>query len=736
MSLQEALIASRLILPDTPQASQDDETQIAPVEDLSYDPSYSEYSTPIINILVGLTKVTFSVHQGILCKSSVFGQACERLQNYNALPLPDVEPKYFEIVVRFLYTGKYENFRVPKQGHEDDLIAGFKIHAELYCLARKYKLNDLALLIAAKMSMDDKISFKSLVEIAKVILPKLDHDDVLFSAYFKTEASRAIIEYPRLAEEPWILDIYHNGGRLAVDLFQTFVLNLTNKGSVNQKSKTDPKITTDSGQCKDRASHLKFLKQKGRWGDCRKCNSEWDQMITSVNTIVSVAINDFLPTTYPDVDLKPKAKLSARRIAKAQKEQLNSVMQDILPKTRIPPDAIPNEESSGRCPDQAEHLYREGNRWRWEDCTWCLKDRAQIFEKLQESDSGGHLKSLAELKREWQQTKTHLSDTHAIPEIPEPFVVYEEVVPPMLSFPAIDIPNNKSSESKLCPENENTLPPTDNAPDYQADQPETLPPDAIINFDGPYESLAPNPVNAVTLSSQADGAANCDLGESFQKAEEIPKEEVAQMNKAKNRKKAQEELMIPEIQPVIPEGLKKDKKSKKGKKIETEEKAVLIEEPAIHPVEDNSPENGQFMVDQAVPMQPPVEEVVDLQGWGDFSTKKKVKKGTKDKKKAIEMENPLLTDEYGAMFSNPAPSPPIKSKKGIKGKLPKKAKSATEVVTEDLLFVDPAYPETCTSRSIHLKDEEKWSNCHLCREEVKKIALDLTKEQDALDMGI
>ena len=215
------------------------------------------------------------------------------------------------MLVKFLYTGTYQNSGTRLS--EDEFSANFKAHAEIYCLATKYNLHELASLAMVQMVTGDKLDFKGLVEIAKVIYPKLPDDDIRFSVYFKAQASTAIRENPLVAEEPWILDIYENGGgRLAVDFFRTFVARLTENGSLNNGTVNKSEISSASpeldlgsntAECNNRATHLKSLMKNNSQDGCQKCIKERDRIMTTRSAVVSVAVHHLLPSLYPNITL-------------------------------------------------------------------------------------------------------------------------------------------------------------------------------------------------------------------------------------------------------------------------------------------------------------------------------------------------------------------------------------------------------------------------------------------------
>lgn len=382
----------------------------------------------------------------------MFAQKCERLGSPEILELPEVCPEHFEMLVRFLYAGTYQNSRTGLS--EDEFSANFKAHAEMYCLATKYDLHELASLAIIQMATGDKLDFKGLVEIAKVIYPKLPDDDIRFSAYFKAKASRAIWENPLVAEEPWILDIYENeGGRLAVDFFRTFVAKQTEKGSLNNgtvnKSKTSPASSkldqgSNTAGCKNRATHLKSLKKNSQDG-CQKCIKERDRIIMTRSAVVSVAVHHLLPSIYPNTRLSSRP-CNAKSLSTAMEHDLRIAIRDHIIDESITPISslileISNNESVGYCPDQTKHLKRKEDEWGWKNCPWCLDDRDRLLGQIQKCDRGEFLYGFAERQKSCQQKRQNFANISEEPNFPECIAEPIKVdVPVELSFPTVDIP--------------------------------------------------------------------------------------------------------------------------------------------------------------------------------------------------------------------------------------------------------------------------------------------------------
>lgn len=192
-------------------------------------------------------------------------------------------------------------FAILEGGVENNLATAFRKHAQLYCLATEFKVDPLIETTTKRMVEVEGLDFRSLMDIAKEVYPKLQDNDAWFRSYVKRESSKALMENPNLAEEKWILDAYENfGGRLAVDLFTTFVACYkTCGGKVGEKMQeaaNDPPILSVRseikmaesfvGQCPDQAEHLKKKGKYRQWKYCAWCREDRRRVLREVSELM------------------------------------------------------------------------------------------------------------------------------------------------------------------------------------------------------------------------------------------------------------------------------------------------------------------------------------------------------------------------------------------------------------------------------------------------------------------
>ncbi|OJD16868.1 hypothetical protein AJ78_03012 [Emergomyces pasteurianus Ep9510] len=221
--------------------------------------SHSPYETKVFKVLVGpvTSQRKFFVHQGILEQSPSLGKKVHdaaALRGSN-IYLIDTDPVVFELVLRFLYTGKYQgclnHYEIfpTSEGHDSNTRPGpdrvFEIHSFLYCFAREHKIDELA--SPAQINIENMtLPYQNLLDIARRVYPKLpvdddDDDDNMYRKKFRHETRVAMNDNKNLIREPWILDVFkYQHGALAVDLFTTLTEALRYDGEANDCESPPP----------------------------------------------------------------------------------------------------------------------------------------------------------------------------------------------------------------------------------------------------------------------------------------------------------------------------------------------------------------------------------------------------------------------------------------------------------------------------------------------------------------
>lgn len=561
---------------DTPQASQSEsilENQITADGDRNLDTLKCDYLTPIVHVYVGSEEMSFLVHKGILAQSSSLVSKCNRSDGIETLRLPEIQPRLFVLLLTYLYKWDYQTLSTEavENWAEDDAAARFKTHANLYCLASAYKLGHLVKETIKKMESIGRIGFRSLVDIARKIYPKIQADDVWFTNYFKNEVIRAFKETPNITEDKCILDIYKNdGGRLAVDVFTTITTQYANPGARVEETVAGSGISLESDpsvdeiiRCKNRAQHLRSLKKNGPWKECQACSRERDQMIQVGQAVVSVAIKDLLPVMSPNQAADQITNATVEPSTKAKKKKMKKALRT-LGKKIIPIASIvfgqTMRDCASQCPSQAEHLKQSGGRWQWEDCPQCLEDRTRILHELQLLDPSQSLAVLSNLSQKRQQQPIPISSEEQI--VPDVAVeTTQEIGPAEDDFSRVDAPAVDATETHSTVIDSSIVP---TAPELLSDMPVSC---SLQDID------PPEPDSAVFHIQPPDTPASHSLDtdhppaidQNFSSFQACPTEE-AMVDEFPD---ATESLIIFENSPSLPE-----KKAVKGKKMWKVDKAL------------------------------------------------------------------------------------------------------------------------------------------------------------------
>ncbi|PGH28377.1 hypothetical protein GX50_08885, partial [[Emmonsia] crescens] len=199
----------------------------------------SPYETEIVRVLAGPIggQREFLVHLGILDRSPSLSNEIHLaapVGEHDSISLVDTDPVIFELVLRFLYTGKYQKCPYPSQifptSEQDDTNKwsgtdkAFELHSLLYCFAREYEMDELSALVQTNIENMTQVPYWNVLDVAKRAYPRLpqDDDDDAYREKFRHETRVAMKENKNITREPWVLDVFRSEhGNLTVDLFTT-----------------------------------------------------------------------------------------------------------------------------------------------------------------------------------------------------------------------------------------------------------------------------------------------------------------------------------------------------------------------------------------------------------------------------------------------------------------------------------------------------------------------------------
>ncbi|OAX82155.1 hypothetical protein ACJ72_03489 [Emergomyces africanus] len=212
--------------------------------------SCSPYETGIVIAFVGPVggQRIFVVHQGILEQApsliNKIHSDTAKENGYSSISLVDIDPAVFELVLKFLYTGKYQRGPYPSElfppSEEDgpNIWPGtdkvFEMHSLLYCFAQEHEMRELSDLAQKNFKNMTLMPYRNAVDVARRVYPKLPEDDNKYREKFRFETRVAMKDNMNLIREPWILDaVKHGSGSLVFDLFTVLTEPLICDGEAN-----------------------------------------------------------------------------------------------------------------------------------------------------------------------------------------------------------------------------------------------------------------------------------------------------------------------------------------------------------------------------------------------------------------------------------------------------------------------------------------------------------------------
>lgn len=169
---------------------------------------YSPYTTPIFYLIIGSSKVQYTVHEHFLNQSPEWKGKCKSKPWGNKIWLSDVDDDIGHALVHYLYTGAYQTLKPTDISSYDttdlegngkarklDRLLEYKRSVRLYCVANNYRLVRLEILSKARIeSFKDGISIWDTLDIAEEAYKKLRIGAKWFSNYLKEKMQAAVYE--------------------------------------------------------------------------------------------------------------------------------------------------------------------------------------------------------------------------------------------------------------------------------------------------------------------------------------------------------------------------------------------------------------------------------------------------------------------------------------------------------------------------------------------------------------
>lgn len=176
---------------------------------ITIDLSDSPYITPVFTLLVGFSRVPYTIQEHLLYQSPLWRTKCLSKPWGNKLALPDVNEDIGHSLVHYLYTGDYQTLKpqIISVKTPDELnnpsatskepeahgLREYRRSVRLYCVARTYGLEGLGSLSVYHMeNPQDKISIWNILDIAGEAYGTLPDHEEWFTEYLRRKLEAAL----------------------------------------------------------------------------------------------------------------------------------------------------------------------------------------------------------------------------------------------------------------------------------------------------------------------------------------------------------------------------------------------------------------------------------------------------------------------------------------------------------------------------------------------------------------
>lgn len=180
-------------------------------DELDDRPETSPYISPIFTLLVGPSRVQYTIQEEFLNQCPQWAEKCRSKPWGNKIALPDVDEDIGHSLVHYLYTGNYQTLKLPTisseapDGAENPTATSMTPEAHslleysrsvrLYCVARTYGLDGLEDMSLCHIeNSQDGISIWNVLDLAKKAYEKLPDEEFWFTGYLRRKIEAALGE--------------------------------------------------------------------------------------------------------------------------------------------------------------------------------------------------------------------------------------------------------------------------------------------------------------------------------------------------------------------------------------------------------------------------------------------------------------------------------------------------------------------------------------------------------------
>ncbi|KAI9752010.1 MAG: hypothetical protein M1835_001139, partial [Candelina submexicana] len=151
-------------------------------------PETSPYVTPAFTLLIGPSRIQYTVLQEFLRQCPEWAHICRSNPWSRTIVLPAMNEDIGHTLVHYLYTGTYQTLKPRDVSGEVERITEYKRNVQLYCAAKTYGLGGLELLVKGNIeNFEETISIFNLLDIAEEAYEKLSDDEVWFTDHLAKE---------------------------------------------------------------------------------------------------------------------------------------------------------------------------------------------------------------------------------------------------------------------------------------------------------------------------------------------------------------------------------------------------------------------------------------------------------------------------------------------------------------------------------------------------------------------
>lgn len=207
---------------------------------------YADAETVFLHI--GPDATPFSVHLTVLARSVVLAAKFDTWSMAKQhVTIPELNETTAHTLVHYLYTGKYQDLRMPSQ-IEKPAVANYKARTCVYCAAARYQLSGLAELAKEKItSFEDDVSIAEILAIARDhAFPLLPENETWYPTYLEDIIRSAMAKDPEPFRRPDFITQVEGNSRLLQVVWKTVMSNYATAPGVPKADDNEPTSTTET----------------------------------------------------------------------------------------------------------------------------------------------------------------------------------------------------------------------------------------------------------------------------------------------------------------------------------------------------------------------------------------------------------------------------------------------------------------------------------------------------------